>query len=234
MGEPNAMMPTSNRMSLLTTVLMVVLFPLLLWPLFVASLQKLHLSPDMALNLTLAIIIGGLINIPVKRIVRETPVWSHPLTVYALDQTIPRWLINRRETVIAVNVGGCIIPVGIAVYQLAHLAPLGMEALSAAALATAIVTFISYMAATPVAGVGIVMPGFVAPIAAALSAIFLAPEYAPPVAFVAGVIGTLVGADFFHIGDFIKTPVGVASIGGAGTFDGIVLAGIIAAFLAVP
>lgn len=227
-------MPTSNRMSLLTTVLMVVLFPLLLWPLFVASLQQLHLSPEMALNLTLAIVIGGLINIPVKRIVREAPVWSHPLAIFALDRTLPRWLINRRETVIAVNVGGCLIPVGIAIYQLAHLAPLGPDALSAAALATAIVTFVSYIAATPVAGVGIVMPGFIAPITAALSAIILAPEYAPPVAFVAGVIGTLVGADFFHIGDFIKTPVGVASIGGAGTFDGIVLAGIIAAFLAVP
>lgn len=227
-------MPTSNRMSLAVTVLMAVLFPLLLWPLFVASLQKLHLSPQMALNLTIAIVLGGLINIPLKRIVREEPVWSHPLAVFALDRAMPGWLIRRQETVIAVNVGGCLIPVGIAVYQLTHLAPLGPEALSAAALATAIVTFVSYIAATPVAGVGIVMPGFVAPLTAALSAIILAPEYAPPVAFVAGVIGTLVGADFFHIGDFIKTPVGVASIGGAGTFDGIVLAGILAAFLAVP
>jgi uncharacterized membrane protein len=227
-------MPTSNRMSLLVTLLMAIALPLLIWPLFIQSLQKLHLSPETALNLTIAIIVGGLINIPVTRFVREEPVWSHPLAVFGLDRAMPRWLIKRRETVLAVNVGGCLIPVGIAVYQLTHLVPLGQEALSAAALATAIVTFVSYMAATPVAGVGIVMPGFVAPLTAALSAIVLAPEYAPPVAFIAGVIGTLVGADFFHIGDFLKTPVGVASIGGAGTFDGIVLAGILATFLAVP
>ena len=227
-------MPTSNRMSLLTTLLMAIALPLLLWPLFIQSLQKLHLSPDMALYLTIGIIVGGLINIPVKRFVQEQPVWSHPLAVFGLDRTMPRWLIKRRETVLAVNVGGCLIPVGIALYQIYHLAPLGEGALSAAALATAIVTFVSFMAATPVPGVGIVMPGFVAPLTAALSAIVFAPEYAPPVAFVAGVIGTLVGADFFHIGDFLKTPVGVASIGGAGTFDGIVLAGILATFLAVP
>jgi uncharacterized membrane protein len=227
-------MPVSNRMSMLVTVLMVLALPLLLWPLFVTSLQKLHLSPQWALNLTIAIIIGGLINIPVKRIVRERPVWSHPLAVFALDSTIPGWLIHRRETVIAVNVGGCLIPVGIAIYQLTHLAPLGAEALWGAALATLIVTFVSYAVATPVAGVGIVMPGFVAPITAALSALIIAPEHAPNVAFVAGVLGTLIGADFLHINDFIKTPVGVASIGGAGTFDGIVLAGILATFLAMP
>ncbi len=227
-------MPTSNRMSLLVTLFMIVALPLLLWPLFVQALQKLHLSPEMALNLTIAIVLGGLINIPVKRVVRERPVWSHPLAVYGLDATLPRWLIHRRETVIAVNVGGCLIPVGIAIYQIVHLWPLGAEALSAAALATAFVTFISFLAATPVAGVGIVMPGFIAPVAAALAALIFAPDYAPPVAFISGVLGTLIGADFFHIEDFIATPVGVASIGGAGTFDGIVLAGILAAFLALP
>lgn len=227
-------MPVSNRMSILASVAMAILIPLLLWRLFIQSLEKLHLSPDTAMYLTIAIVLGGLINIPVKRIVQEQPVWSHPLTVFALDSMMPRWLIHRRETVIAVNVGGCIIPVGIAAYQIYHLALVGESALSAAALATAIVTFMSYMVATPVAGVGIVMPGFVAPITAALSALIFAPEYAPPVAFISGVIGTLVGADFFHIEDFIKTPVGVASIGGAGTFDGILLAGMIATILTAP
>ncbi len=227
-------MPVSNRMSMVVTVLMAIAFPLLLWPLFVHSLQKLYLSPQWALSLTIAIILGGLINIPLKRIVRERPVWSHPLAVFALDSAIPSWLIERRETVIAVNVGGCLIPVGIAIYQLVQLQPFGAEAMWGAALATLIVTFVSYAVATPVAGVGIVMPGFVAPITAALSALIIAPEHAPNVAFVAGVMGTLIGADFFHINDFIKTPVGVASIGGAGTFDGIVLAGILATFLAMP
>jgi uncharacterized membrane protein len=225
-------MPTSNRLSLLTAVVMLILLPFFLTQIALVSLQKLHLSPDTAFNLMLAIIFGGLINIPVRRIVQQRPVWSHPLAVFGLDRTMPRWLTQRRETIIAVNVGGCLIPVGIALYQLTFLVPLGPDTIWAVTIATAINTLVCFFVATPVPNVGIVMPGFVAPLTAVVSALLLAPEVAPPVAFVAGVIGPLVGADFLHINDFIRTPVGVASIGGAGTFDGIVLSGIFAAYLA--
>jgi uncharacterized membrane protein len=224
-------MPTSNRLSMLVGFVMLILFPIVFGQVALAGLQKLHITPDWAFRLVLAIIIGGLINIPVKRIVKEKPVWSHPLSVFGLDKTMPRWMVQRSETIIAVNVGGCLIPVGIALYQLGFIAPLGREALSAVALAVAINTFVCYLAATPVPSVGIVMPGFVAPLTAVLSAVVLAPEIAPPVAFVAGVLGPVIGADLFHIKDFIRAPVGVASIGGAGTFDGIVLSGIFAAYL---
>ena len=69
-------------------------------------------------------------------------------------------------------------------------------------------------------------------VTAVVCAVLLAPEQAAPVAFIAGVLGPLIGADFLHIDAFTEIPVGVASIGGAGTFDGIVLSGILAAFLA--
>ena len=55
---------------------------------------------------------------------------------------------------------------------------------------------------------------------------------APPVVFVAGVLGPLIGADLLHLRDIEKITTGIASIGGAGTFDGIVLSGIVAAYLA--
>jgi uncharacterized membrane protein len=64
------------------------------------------------------------------------------------------------------------------------------------------------------------------------SALFLVPDQAPPVAFVAGVLGPLIGADLLHLRDIEKIATGIASIGGAGTFDGIVLSGIVAAYLA--
>jgi uncharacterized membrane protein len=60
----------------------------------------------------------------------------------------------------------------------------------------------------------------------------LAPDIAPPVAFVVGVTGPLVGADLLHLRDIHLTETGVVSIGGAGTFDGIVLSGVVAAYLA--
>jgi len=67
---------------------------------------------------------------------------------------------------------------------------------------------------------------------AAVSAFWLVPEQAPQAAFVAGVLGPLIGADLLHLRDIATLETGIASIGGAGTFDGIVLSGIVAAYLA--
>ena len=76
------------------------------------------------------------------------------------------------------------------------------------------------------------MPGLVPAIAAAALAFLLARDQAAPVAFIAGVAGPLIGADLFHLREIGRTATGIASIGGAGTFDGIVLSGIVAAYLA--
>ena len=55
-----------------------------------------------------------------------------------------------------------------------------------------------------------------------------------PVGYAVGVfvLGPLFGADLLHLRDFTRVSVGVLSIGGAGTFDGIVLSGMVAALLA--
>ena len=65
-----------------------------------------------------------------------------------------------------------------------------------------------------------------------MSALLLAPDQAPPVAFVAGMVAPLIGADLLHLHDLSKLATGIASIGGARTFNGIVLSGIVAAYLA--
>ena len=68
---------------------------------------------------------------------------------------------------------------------------------------------------------------------AAVLALLLASDIAPPVAFITiGVVGPLVGADLLHLSDLEVNPIGIVSVGGAGTFDGVVLSGIVAAYLA--
>jgi len=91
---------------------------------------------------------------------------------------------------------------------------------------------VCYLVARPVRGVGILMPGLVPPLVAASSAWLLAPEHATPVAFVAGTLGSLVGADLLHLREVRLLDSGLISIGGAGTFDGILLSGIVALYLA--
>jgi uncharacterized membrane protein len=72
----------------------------------------------------------------------------------------------------------------------------------------------------------------VPPIVAAGVALLLAFRRAPPVAYVAGSMGTLIGADLLNLGQITRLGAPVVSIGGAGTFDGVFLTGILAGLLA--
>jgi uncharacterized membrane protein len=120
----------------------------------------------------------------------------------------------------------------LAIYELAYVSALGRELLVSVGLASLVNIVVCYLLARPVPGLGIAMPGFVPPLVAAAMALVLAPAQAAPVAFIVGVLGPLIGADLLHIKDVTKiAKTGIASIGGAGTF-GIVLSGIVAAYLA--
>jgi len=219
-------------LSLVLATLLVLLFPFLFGELMLAGLAKLHIAPEAAVVLMIGIIIGGMINIPVKRIIRHEDIVADPFAVFGLRGAWPALQRVRRETVIAVNLGGCVIPTGLAIYQLAYLLATAPSSVAVTIVVCAINTAVCYFAARPEPGIGIVMPGLLSPLVAAGLASVLAPEQAPPVAFMAGISGPLIGADLLHLKDLRKITVGVASIGGAGTFDGIVLSGIVAAYLA--
>jgi uncharacterized membrane protein len=219
-------------LSLMIFLILAVLFPFVFGELMITSLSKLHLSPSMALTLVIAIFVGGLINIPVKSIVSDRNVAVHPLAVYGLAGFWPQLQRVRHKTIIAVNLGGCVIPVVLVFYEIIQLAAFSPHALLAVAAGCSVNILVCYFIARPVAGIGIVMPGLVSSIAAAGIALFFVPDVAAPVAFIIGVVGPLVGADLMHLKDIEDSEIGVVSIGGAGTFDGIVLSGVVAAYLA--
>ena len=98
-------------------------------------------------------------------------------------------------------------------------------------IAVVAVSFIVFKLARPLKGVGIVIPTFVPPIAAALTALIISQSDAPVIAYVAGSLGTLIGADLLNLKKIAGLGAPVASIGGAGTFDGVFLTGIIAVLL---
>ncbi len=218
--------------SLILSFLLIVLFPLLFGQLLAASMAKLHLDPTTGLFVTLAIILGSFINIPVKRIERTRDVVVHPLATFGFFRFWPELRRVRQATVIAVNLGGCVVPTAVAVYELIRLAELDGHMLWAVPVTAVVNIAVCYAVARPVEGVGIALPGLIPAITAAAAALVLAPDQAPPVAFIAGVAGPLIGADLLHLKDVEKIASGVLSIGGAGTFDGIVLSGIVAAYLA--
>ena len=131
------------------------------------------------------------------------------------------------STVIAVNVGGAVIPALLSLYLLFK-NRMWWNGL----VATAVITAIIHMLAYPVPGVGITVPVFVPPIGTALVAVLIARENAAALAYVSGSLGTLIGADLLNLDAVRELGAPVASIGGAGTFDGIFLTGIMAVLLA--
>ncbi len=187
---------------------------------------KLGFSRGLALFLFLLIIIGSTINIPLYRVESQVQV---PLDLHSF------WLERfwglpfqqvRQYTIVALNVGGGLIPVLLALYQL------GRANILAIILSTAIVTLVSYHSAQIVPGIGIQMNPLISPLTAVLCAVVLSKGTpVPPVAFASGVLGTLIGADLLHLAQIERMSAGVLSIGGAGVFDGIALCGLFALLL---
>ena len=130
-------------------------------------------------------------------------------------------------TLIAVNVGGAVIPVLVSLYLLVRHA-LWIRGL----VATAVVALVIHWFANPVRGVGIAVPVFLPALITAVLALVLARERAAPLAYVAGSLGTLIGADLTNLDKVSDLGAPVASIGGAGTFDGIFVTAILAVLLA--
>ena len=217
--------------SLLVAVILMIVMPIAFANMLSAALLKLNLQPQTASIIVFGIFAGSLINIPVRRIVRSEPVMVDPLAVFGLHGVWPEMRRVRQETVIAVNVGGCVVPTALAIYEAWSLLSRG-QAGGALALAVVVNVLVCYLLARPVKGVGITMPALVPAAVAAGTALLAAPAQATPVAFVAGVFGPLVGADLLNLPIVERVESGMVSIGGAGTFDGILLSAIVALYLA--
>ena len=194
------------------------------------AFMSIGLPPEAAFAALLASLIGSYINIPITRIASSN---LHPATVirnFGVRYQVP--IANAPgSTIVAINVGGAIVPVLISLYLLMHWPGIVIPALIGIAIVSAIV----HRFARPIPGLGIATPMLIPPIAAALCGYFLgggSDYHRDAVAFISGVMGTLIGADLLNLGRLSDLGAPVASIGGAGTFDGIFLTGIVAVLLA--
>jgi uncharacterized membrane protein len=190
---------------------------------------SLGLPPEMAFTALLVSLVGSYINIPVARVANGQPHPAEVVRSFGIRYRVPiRYATD--STIVAVNVGGAIVPTLISVYLLMQMPTIIVPALIGVAIVTAIV----HRFAMPVPGMGIATPMLIPPIVAALCGYFLgsSQHHRDAVAFISGVIGTLIGADLLNLRSLRDLGAPVASIGGAGTFDGIFLTGIVAVLLA--
>ena len=188
--------------------------------------SKLGLSSGAALLLLLASLIGSYFNIPIAELPEREVRSGQVVDFFGMRYVVPL-VTDWPRTVIAVNVGGAVIPSLLSLYLL-----LKNWIWGSAAIATLIVTIACYLLAQPVAGIGIALPFLAPPIIAAIAALLVARTNVAGVAYISGSLGTLIGADLLNLGRIQGLGAPVVSIGGAGTFDGILLTGIMAVLLA--
>jgi len=212
-------------------IVFLLVLPVFLAEVMLAAMGRLGLSPTVSIIAALGIFAGGLVNIPVQKIPRNRIMTPDPIGYFGMNRLFGSQPGQRDFTIIAVNLGGCVVPCLLAAYQMVRIFSHSPQAVAVVLGATAINVYICYRLAQPVARVGITLPAFIPPLVAALSAIVFMPDFAPPVAFCAGVLGPLIGADLLHMNDIKQIDTSVASIGGAGTFDGIVISGLLATLL---
>lgn len=205
-------------------IILILFLPLLIGFLIINVINtafiKLGFPPMLAFAILFLSLIGSIINIPIKKGYQETKTEN-----FFFKSIYPRTVVEK--TVIAVNLGGAVIPILVSIFLILE----SDVPIWKLIIAIVIVTVICYKFARPIPGLGISIPLFIPPLVSAVVAILLSHTYAPIIAYVSGVLGVLIGADLLNLNKIENLGATMASIGGAGTFDGIFLTGIISVLL---
>ena len=218
--------PLAGPFLLLLLVVLVVLAGLTVFRVLRYAYSRIGIAPQYFFIVLALTLLGSYINIPILEFPEAHVLSPQEITVYGVPYVVPM-LQQSPGAVVAINVGGGLIPILLSLYLLVKNA-----IYKKAAWAVLIVSIACYVMATPIAGVGIAIPIFYPPLIAAIVAIVLSREHAAPLAYICGTLGTLIGADILNLPLVAEMEAPVMSIGGAGTFDAIFVTGLLAGLLA--
>ncbi|WP_456366419.1 DUF1614 domain-containing protein [Thermococcus sp.] len=224
--------PVTMPFFLLLLFLFLVFFTLFS-SLVTATFQRLGIPSTVAYLLFLFSILGSFINIPVAEERSYAPMLTvREVRFFGVSYPVPYVQLAEQKVVIAVNAGGALVPLSVVIYEFIHFLELNAYlTVIKVALGIFLSAVISHAFSRPVKGLGIAVPTLVPPLTAALSALLLGGPYKPAIAYASGILGVLIGADLMNIQHMEELGAPMVSIGGAGTFDGIFLAGVIAVLL---
>lgn len=208
------------------------------------AFSKLGLTPAQGVLMLIAILVGRSVNLPVftsERLVMvpRPRTMNFTMDEYGRPVQIEDEPANElKKQVFAVNLGGCILPLLLSITFLVSLHMAGRAEGVYLWIGFALVMVaggcFALAKADPFTGlrVPLIMPALMT----FVSVFFFVPEpFRPVAAYVAGTLGTIVGGNLVplltpRIRNAVGTP--IVSIGGAGTFGGVFVAGILAVLLA--
>jgi len=214
---------------MLLTGLLVVILVFLFLGITQAAFEAVGFSQVDFAILLVATLIGSFINIPITRISGIEPVTGYrEVSHFGFIYRIPVTAQAKVSTIVAINVGGAVVPIIVSAYLLLTHAALALDIL----IGVVITSIAVHLMARKVKGEGIQTPALLPPIAAAIISILLHPASGVAiVAYISGSMGALIGADLSNLGSINDLGAPFVSIGGAGTVDGVFLTGIIAVIL---
>jgi uncharacterized membrane protein len=220
-------LPLSPHSFAMLVGLVVILFALIQVGILQYAYTRLGLNSSVAFLLLFASLVGSYLNIPVAELAeRDVVVSGQEIDFFGMHHMVPV-VVAWPGTVIAVNVGGALVPTLVSLYLLAKNGLWGLGVVAIGCVAA-----LCHWLARPVPGLGIALPIFVPAIVTAIVALVLSRRHAAPLAYVGGSLGTLIGADLLNLDKVQGLGAPVASIGGAGTFDGIFVTAILAVLIA--
>lgn len=203
------------------TILFVVVAGFVATRLLTFASASMGLAPHTMIAVLLISLLGSYINIPVAELPERHMTSAAIVSYFGIPYVVP--LVRASPaTILAVNVGGAVIPTLLSLYLMARnrLFTLSLWGIGVVALAC-------YLLATPEPGLGIAEPIFVPCVVTTVMALSLSRRHAGALAYICGSLGTLIGADLLNLGKIRGLGAPVASIGGAGTFDGIFVIGLL-------
>lgn len=133
----------------------------------------LGVPPDAVFWLLILTLLGSLVNLPLTTIESQEMVAGQVISYFGMRVRLPPARL-KRQTVLAVNVGGALVPTALSVYlfvQITRTMGISWGLLAVLGLVTAVM----YQLVRPVKGLGIAVPGLVPPLVASLRAWVLCP-----------------------------------------------------------
>lgn len=208
------------------------------------AFSKLGLTPAQGVLMFIAILVGRSVDLPVftseRLVVVPRPrTMNFSMDEYGRPVQVEQDAANElKKQVFSVNVGGCILPLLLSITFLImlHLDGKAGGIFGWTGFAMLMVAGGCYALAKADPYTGLRVPLIMPALMTFLSVYFFVPQELRPVAaYIAGTLGTIIGGNLAplltpRIRNSVGTP--SVSIGGAGTFGGVFVAGILAVLLA--
>ncbi len=202
--------------------------------------QVLGLPPEALGAFFFVSLVGSFVNIPVGTLESRVPMVSvSEVNAFGVRWRVPSMRLGVQRTHILINLGGAIVPIVVSGYLLGLPLIQGGKGLAGDYLGIMavllIVTVLVNRTAKVIEGFGIATPALAPPLATLIATLLvnIILPLANPVqaAYIGGTLGTLIGADLLNLENVRDVGAPAVSIGGAGTFDGVYLTGIVSVLL---